>query len=158
MPPRRYWLLKTEPEVFSFDDLLAAPGRTAGWDGVRNYQARNFLRDEVRAGDGVLVYHSNAEPTGVAGVAEVVREAYPDATAFDPAHAGYDPKSRPEAPAWLQVDVRAVERFARVVTLAEHRAEPALAAMVVLRRGKRQSVTPVTAAEWAAVCGLGRAG
>ncbi len=158
MPPRRYWLFKTEPDVFSFDALLAAPGGTAGWDGVRNYQARNFLRDDVRVGDGVLVYHSNAEPTGVAGVAEVARAAYPDATAFDPAHDGYDPKSRPEAPVWVQVDVRAVERFPRVVALAELRAEPALAEMVVLRRGNRLSVTPVTAAEWAAVCRLGRAG
>ncbi len=156
--PRRYWLFKTEPEAFSFDDLLAAPGRTAGWDGVRNYQARNFLRDEVRAGDGVLVYHSNAEPTGVAGVAEVARAAYPDATAFDPAHDGYDPRSRPEAPVWVQVDVRAVERFPRVVALAELRAAPALAEMVVLRRGNRLSVTPVTAAEWRAVCRVGRGG
>jgi predicted RNA-binding protein with PUA-like domain len=161
MPTRstaRYWLVKSEPDVFGFDDLLAAPGRTAGWDGVRNYQARNYMRDEMRVGDGVLFYHSNGDPAGVAGLAEVARAAYPDATAFDPAHDGYDPKSRPEAPVWLQVDVRAVERFARVVTLAELRAEPALAEMVVLRRGNRLSVTPVTAAEWAAVCRLGRGG
>jgi predicted RNA-binding protein with PUA-like domain len=161
MPTRstaRYWLVKSEPDVFGFDDLLAAPGRTAGWDGVRNYQARNYMRDEMRVGDGVLFYHSNGDPAGVAGLAEVARAAYPDATAFDPAHDGYDPKSRPEAPVWLQVDVRAVERFPRVVTLAELRAEPALAEMVVLRRGNRLSVTPVTAAEWAAVCRLGRGG
>ncbi len=157
-PARRYWLVKSEPDVFGFDDLLAAPGRTAGWDGVRNYQARNFMRDEMRVGDGVLFYHSNADPAGVAGLAEVARAAYPDATAFDPAHDGYDPKSRPGAPVWVQVDVRAVERFARVVTLAELRAEPALAAMAVLRRGNRLSVTPVTAGEWAAVCRLGRRG
>ena len=157
MPSRRYWLLKSEPDVFSFDDLLAAPGRAAGWDGVRNYQARNFMRDDMRVGDGVLFYHSNAAVAGVAGLAEVAAAAYPDATAFDPAHDGYDPKSRREAPTWLQVDVRAVERFARVVSLAELRAEPALADMVVLRRGNRLSVTPVTAAEWAAVCRLGRA-
>ena len=155
---RRYWLLKSEPDVFSFDSLLAAPDRTTGWDGVRNYQARNYMRDAVRVGDGVLFYHSGAEPAGVAGLAEVARAAYPDATAFDAAHEGYDPKSRPEAPAWVQVDVRAVERFARVVTLAELRAEPALAEMLVLRRGNRLSVTPVTAAEWAVVCRLGRAG
>ena len=158
MPTRRYWLLKTEPEVFSFDDLLAAPGRTAGWDGVRNYQARNFMRDDMRVGDGVLVYHSNAGEPGVAGLAEVARAAYPDPTAFDPAHDGYDPKSRPDAPAWVQVDVRAVERFPRVVTLAELRGAPALADMVVLRRGNRLSVTPVTAAEWAAVRRLAAAG
>ncbi len=156
--PRRYWLLKSEPSTFSFADLLAAPGGVTGWDGVRNYQARNYMRDGMRVGDGVLFYHSTDEPAGVAGLAEVARAAYPDATAFDPAHPGYDPKSRPEAPAWLQVDVRAVEPFARVVTLDALRAEPALADMVVLRRGNRLSVTPVTAAEWAAVCRLGRAG
>ena len=156
--PRRYWLVKSEPDVFSFDDLLSAPGRTTGWDGVRNYQARNYMRDDMQAGDGVLFYHSTSDPAGVAGLAEVARAAYPDATAFDPAHHGYDPKSRPDAPAWVQVDVRAVEGFPRVVTLAELRAEPALAEMVVLRRGNRLSVTPVTAAEWKAVCRLGRAG
>jgi predicted RNA-binding protein with PUA-like domain len=154
---RRYWLFKSEPEEFSFDDLLAAPGRTAAWDGVRNYQARNSLRDDVRAGDGVLFYHSNAEPAGVAGVAEVAGAASPDPTAFDAAHPGFDPRSRPDAPTWLQVEIRAVERFPHVVALAALRAEPALADMVVLRRGNRLSVTPVTAGEWAAVCRLGRA-
>ena len=158
MSARRYWLLKSEPDVFSFDDLLAAPGRTTGWDGVRNYQARNFMRDAMRVGDGVLFYHSNAEVAGVAGTAEVARSAYPDATAFDPAHDGYDPKSRPDAPAWVQVDVRAVAPFAPFVSLAAMRAEPALAEMLVLRRGNRLSVTPVTAAEWAAVCRLGGGG
>jgi predicted RNA-binding protein with PUA-like domain len=158
MPPeRRYWLLKSEPDVFSFDDLLAAPGRTTGWDGVRNYQARNYMRDEMRVGDGVLFYHSNAELAGVAGLAEVAGAAYPDPTAFDPAHDGYDPRSRPDAPAWLQVDVRAVAALPRFVPLAAMRAEPALAGMVVLRRGNRLSVTPVAAAEWAAVCRLGGA-
>lgn len=158
MPPRRYWLIKSEPSVFSFDDLLAAPHQTTGWDGVRNYQARNFLRDDLRVGDGVLFYHSSSEPAGVAGLAEVARAAYPDPTAFDPAHDGYDARSRPEAPVWLQVDVRAVERFPRLVTLEVLRAAPALADMAVLRRGNRLSVTPVTAAEWAVVCRLGRAG
>jgi predicted RNA-binding protein with PUA-like domain len=137
MPERRYWLLKSEPDVFSFDDLLAAPGRTAGWDGVRNYQARNFMRDDMRVGDGVLFYHSNAEAPGVAGVAEVARAAYPDATAFDPSHAGYDPEESADAPAWLQVDVRAVAAFPRFVPLAAMRTEAALAEMLVLRRGNR---------------------
>jgi len=155
---RRYWLFKSEPAEFGFDDLLAAPGRTAAWDGVRNYQARNFLRDDVRVGDGVLFYHSNAEPAGVAGLAEVAAAASPDPTAFDPGHPGFDPKCRPDAPTWLQVEIRGVERFARVVALAALRAEPALADMLVLRRGNRLSVTPVTAPEWAAVCRLGRAG
>ena len=139
--PRRYWLVKSEPDVFSFDDLLAAPDQTTRWDGVRNYQARNYLRDEMQVGDGVLYYHSNAEPAGVAGLAEVVRAGYPEA----------------EAP-WVQVDVRAVERFPKTVPLAALRGEPALADMVVLRRGNRLSVTPVTAAEWRAVCRVGRRG
>ena len=138
---RQYWLLKSEPDVFSFDDLVAAPDGTTNWNGVRNYQARNYLRDSVRVGDGVLFYHSNAEPAGVAGLAEVVRAGYPE----------------PEAP-WTQVDVRAVERFPAVVTLEQLRAEPALAEMVVLRRGNRLSVTPVTEAEWRAVCRVGRRG
>ena len=137
---RQYWLVKSEPDVFSFDDLLAAPDRTTNWDGVRNYQARNFMRS-MQVGDGVLFYHSNAEPAGVAGLAEVVRAGYPE----------------PEAP-WTQVDVRAVERFPAVVTLEQLRAEPALAGMVVLRRGNRLSVTPVTEAEWRAVCRVGRRG
>ena len=153
--PPRHWLLKSEPDVFGFDDLLAAPDRTTCWNGVRNYQARNYLRDEMRVGDLVLFYHSNAEPAGVAGTAEVVRAAYPDPTAFDPSDEGYDARSRPEAPTWLMVDVRAVERFATFVSLEMLRAEPALADMVVLRRGNRLSVTPVTPGEWAAVCALG---
>lgn len=156
-PAPRAWLFKSEPDVFSFDDLLAAPGQTTGWEGVRNYQARNFLRDDVRVGDRVLYYHSSADPAGVAGIAEVVRAAYPDATALDPASEYHDPKSTSEAPIWVAVDVRAAERFARVVTLDELRAEPALAEMLVLRRGNRLSVTPVSPAEFAAVRRLGRA-
>jgi predicted RNA-binding protein with PUA-like domain len=154
----RYWLFKTEPSVFGYDDLLAAPERTTGWDGVRNYQVRNFMRDEMRVGDRVLFYHSSAEPAGVAGTAEVVREAYPDPTAFDPADPHFDPKSRRDAPAWLTVDVRAVERFPTFVTLDALRAAPGLEEMQVLRRGNRLSVTPVTAAEWQVVCALGGVG
>lgn len=149
--------MKSEPAVFSFDDLLAAPGRTTAWDGVRNYQARNYMRDGMRVGDPVLFYHSSAEPAGVAGIAEVVRAAYPDLTAFDPAHAHHDPMSRPDAPRWLMVDVRAVERFAAVVPLEALRAESTLAGMELLRRGSRLSVHPVTAAEFARVRAVGRA-
>ena len=156
-PAVRHWLLKSEPDVFGFDDLLAAPDRSTSWEGVRNYQARNFMRDDMRVGDLVLFYHSNADPVGVAGIATVARGARPDPTAFDPASPYHDPKSRPDAPTWLMVDVRAVERFARVVTLAELRAHPALAGMQVLQRGNRLSVTPVTPTEWDAVCALGRA-
>ena len=152
----RYWLLKSEPEAFSFDDLWAAPNRTTCWDGVRNYQARNFLRDEMKRGDGVLFYHSSTDAPAVVGTAEVVREGYPDHTAFEPADPHFDPKSRPEAPTWMMVDVRAVERFTRPVTLAELRNEPALAQMVLLQRGSRLSVQPVRPQEWEAVRALGR--
>ncbi len=151
LAPRRYWLLKSEPESFSIDALMAAPDRTTLWDGVRNYQARNFMRDEMRPGDGVLFYHSNADPAGVAGIAEVASLARPDPTAFDPEHAGYDAKSRADAPTWVAVEVRGVERFPAVVTLAELRSDPESATLQVLRRGNRLSVTPVREAEWNAV-------
>jgi predicted RNA-binding protein with PUA-like domain len=152
---RRYWLFKSEPEAFSFADLEAAPGRTTCWDGVRNYQARNYMRDDMRLGDLVLFYHSNADPTGVVGVAEVVREAYPDPTAFDPADPHHDAKSRSEAPTWVMVDIRAVQPFARIVTLDMLRAVPALAGMEVLRRGSRLSVHPVARADFELVRAMG---
>src|SRR5438105_1563422 len=116
---RRHWLVKSEPETFSFDDLLASPKRTTGWDGVRNFQARNFMRDGMKRGDLVFFYHSSTDPTAIVGVAEVAREAYPDPTALDPKHAHFDPKSRADAPSWMMVDLRAVEPFKRPVTLAE---------------------------------------
>ena len=156
--PRRYWLLKSEPSAFSFDDLLAAPDRTTCWDGVRNHQARNFMRDDMRPGDRAFFYHSAAAPPAIAGVVEVVRAAYPDDTAFDPDDPHFDPKSRREAPTWMMVDVRAVERFARPVTLAELRAQPTLGSMALLQRGSRLSVQPVRPEEWAVVCALGRGG
>ncbi|MFL5575223.1 MAG: EVE domain-containing protein [Gemmatimonadaceae bacterium] len=150
-------MIKSEPDAFSFDDLWAAPRRTTCWDGVRNYQARNFMRDEMKVGHLVLFYHSNAEPPAVAGVAEVVREAYPDHTAFDRDDPHYDPKSRPDAPTWVMVDVRAVERFAHPVTLPELRAVPALAGMALLQKGSRLSVQPVRPEEWEAVYAMGTA-
>jgi predicted RNA-binding protein with PUA-like domain len=145
--PMRYWLLKSEPDECSIDDALAAPGRTVPWTGVRNYQARNFMRDQMQLGDGVFFYHSSCEAPGIAGLAEVARRAYPDATQFDPASDYYDPKATPAAPRWLHVDVRAL-RKTRLVPIAELRAHAALADMAVLRRGNRLSITPVTAAEW----------
>jgi predicted RNA-binding protein with PUA-like domain len=151
---RRYWLVKSEPDVFSFDDLLAAPDRTTCWDGVRNYQARNFMRDDMKVGDLVFFYHSSTEPAAIAGVAEVVREAYPDHTAFDAADPHFDPKSRPESPTWMMVDLRAVERFEEPITLAELRATPGLDGMELLRRGSRLSVQPVGAEHWRIVRGL----
>jgi len=148
---RRLWLMKSEPEAFSFDDLWAARGRTTFWDGVRNFRARNFLRDEMRVGDGVLFYHSSAEPPGVAGIAEVASAAAPDPTQFDAAHPHHDPESPRDAPRWFGVEVRAVERLPRFVPLAALRAETALAQMQVLQRGNRLSITPVTEKEWSAV-------
>ena len=153
---RRYWLMKSEPDVFSFDDLLTAPARTTCWDGVRNYQSRNFMRDDMHVGDLVLFYHSGAEPPAVAGIAEVVRDAYPDDTAFDPSDAHFDPKSRRELPTWYMVDVRAVERFDEPVTLAKLRGTAGLEGMVLLQRGSRLSVQPVRREEFEIVVALGR--
>lgn len=142
-----YWLIKSEPDVFSIQDLGRAKGRTTGWEGVRNYQARNFLR-AMRSGDRALFYHSNATPSAVAGIVEVVREAYPDATAWDPTSDYHDPKAGPDNPIWSRVDVRLVEIFPREIPLEELRGIKALAGMELLRRGSRLSVQPVTAAEF----------
>lgn len=144
---RRYWLMKSEPETFSFDDLLAARDRTTCWDGVRNTAARNFLRDGLKRGDQVFFYHSMAEPAGVAGICEVVREGYPDHTAFDRKSEYFDPDSVAATPMWYMVDVRAVRALPRLVPLAEIKAEPALAQMALLRVS-RLSVVPVEPAEW----------
>jgi predicted RNA-binding protein with PUA-like domain len=144
---RRYWLVKSEPDVFSFDDLLATPNRTTVWDGVRNFAARNFLRDGMKLGDQVFFYHSMANPQVIVGVCEVVREGYPDASALDRRHEYFDADSDPAAPTWYMVDLRAVERLPRPVTLSEIKARKELAEMALIRIG-RLSVTPVTAAEW----------
>jgi len=149
-----YWLLKSEPDCFSFADLMAAPGRSTGWDGVRNFQARNFLRDAVRPGDGVLFYHSNADPPAIAGVAEIVDGGHPDPTAFDPAADHHDPKSRPDNPTWYQVTVRAVRPIDPPLGLSQLRAVSELAGMELLRKGSRLSVQPVTAGEWDTVLQL----
>ncbi|MDE2299294.1 MAG: EVE domain-containing protein [Burkholderiales bacterium] len=148
-----HWLMKSEPTECSIDDLASAPAQTVPWVGVRNYQARNFMRDEMRVGDGVLFYHSSCAEPGVAGLAEVVRPAYPDATQFDPHSPYFDPKSSPAAPRWVHVDVKLV-RKTRLLALSEMRATPALASMQLLKRGNRLSITPVSAAEWRAVLAL----
>ncbi|MDQ7006869.1 MAG: EVE domain-containing protein [Acidobacteriota bacterium] len=153
---RHYWLVKSEPAKYSIDDLAAEAGRRACWDGVRNYQARNFMRDGMRLGDQVLFYHSAVQPPGVAGCARVVREAYPDPTQFDPASPAYDPRSRPEDPRWLMVDLELTCRFDRLIPLAELRATPGLEEMLLLRRGQRLSVMPVTPAQWRIILGLAR--
>ncbi|MGH8797514.1 MAG: EVE domain-containing protein [Caldimonas sp.] len=146
----RYWLMKSEPGECSIDDVANAPAQTVPWVGVRNYQARNYMRDEMRPGDGVLFYHSSCPEPGVAGIAEVVGSAYPDATQFDPQSAYFDPKSTREAPRWIHVDVKLI-RKTRLLALAEMRGAPELAGMQVLRRGNRLSITPVSADEWRAV-------
>src|SRR4051794_841725 len=148
-----YWLMKSEPDECSIVDLERAPGAVVPWIGVRNYQARNFMRDAMRVGDGVLFYHSSCPQPGIAGLAEVASTAYPDASQFDAASPYHDPKSRPEEPRWLHVDVR-LRRKTRLLTLSEMRTRPELASMRVLRPGNRLSITPVTPAEWQAVLRL----
>lgn len=154
----RYWLLKSEPSVFSIDDLRVAPGQRTSWEGVRNYQARNFLRDEMQVGDQAFFYHSNAAPPGIVGIVEIVRAGYPDHTAFDPASRYFDPKSDPAQPTWFMVDVRLVQVFPRIITLEELKRTPGLEHMLVIRRGMRLSVQPVTEAEWHTVLALAEGG
>jgi predicted RNA-binding protein with PUA-like domain len=143
----RYWLMKSEPSEVSIDDVLAMPDHTVPWFGVRNYQARNFMRDQMRVGDKVLFYHSSCPEPGIAGLAEVATQAYPDETQFDAESRYYDPKATRENPRWLNVDVRASVRT-RLIGLDELRAHPELAGMRVLQRGNRLSITPVEPAEW----------
>ena len=151
----RYWLMKSEPDEVSFDDVLAAPRQTVAWYGVRNYQARNFMRDAMSVGDGILFYHSSCAVPGVAGIAEVASGPYPDASQFDPGSPYHDPKATQETPRWVSVDVRAVEQ-GRYLPLSELRTVAALDDMVLLKKGSRLSVSPVTQAEWNAVVALVR--
>jgi len=146
----KYWLMKSEPSTFGIDDLEEAPKRTTCWDGVRNYQARNMLRDEFSKGDLAFLYHSSCEVPGIVATMKVTRPGYPDETAFDPTHDHYDPDSQREAPRWYMVDVRLERRFSRVITLEELRAHASreLAGMALLRTGNRLSVMPVDAAQW----------
>lgn len=148
------WLMKTEPGVFSFDDLMRAKGRTSGWSGVRNFQARNFMRDEMKVGDEVFIYHSSTEPPGIAGIAVVASAPYPDPTAFDKADPHYDPKSTRERPTWMQVDVKGVRKLTRFIALDALRANRKLADMRLLQRGNRLSITPVTVGEWRAILAM----
>lgn len=145
-----YWLIKSEPEAFSVDDLAAAPGRRTSWDGVRNYQARNFMRDAMKRGDLAFFYHSNCPETGIVGIVEIVKEAYADPTAFDPRDKHFDPKSDPDNPRWYMVDVRLKRKLKRTITLSElkEHSESALRDFVLLRRGNRLSVLPVSARHW----------
>ena len=151
-----HWLLKSEPTTFSIDRLAACPKQTTAWDGVRNYQARNMLRDSMKKGDTAFFYHSSCEVPGIAGIVRVVREGYPDATAFDPKHHHYDADSKADAPRWFVVDVKFVRKFQRIITLDELRqhAAKALKDFVLLRRGNRLSVMPVSQKDWEFVLAL----
>jgi predicted RNA-binding protein with PUA-like domain len=146
----RYWLMKSEPDVFGIDDLANRPGRTEPWTGVRNYQARNFMRDEMQVGDLAFFYHSSCPEPGIAGVVRISRAAYPDATQFDPDSEYYDPKASPDNPRWFHVDVKLV-RKTRLIGLPELRSHPALEGLQILRRGNRLSITPVSASDWALI-------
>ncbi|HSN89170.1 MAG TPA: EVE domain-containing protein [Thermoanaerobaculia bacterium] len=153
---KRYWLMKCEPEAYTIEDLER--DGTTSWEGVRNFQARNFMRDDMKVGDGVLFYASNAEPSGLTGLAEISREAYPDPYAFEDGHKYFDPKSDPENPTWYMVDIRFVERFPEIVPLAVLKETRGLQKMMVTQKGSRLSVQPVTPKEFEISCRLGRAG
>ncbi len=146
----RHWLMKSEPSEVSIDDLAKLPKQTVPWFGVRNYQARNYMRDEMQPGDPVLFYHSSCPEPGIAGFARVASKPYPDDTQFEPGGKYFDPKSKRENPRWVHVDVQFVKKI-RLISLAELRAHPALADMRILQKGNRLSITPVTPAEWAAI-------
>lgn len=156
MMPKRFWLLKSEPSTFSIDDLRQMPNRTTCWDGVRNYQARNFLRT-MAVGDHVLFYHSNADPPAVVGIAKVVKTAYPDPTQFDKKNKHYDPASKSSQPRWDMVDIAYVRRFQRPLTLDELRKEAKLKGMMLLQKGSRLSVQPVSSLEWQHIMNLEKA-
>lgn len=152
---RRYWLMKSEPTSFSIDDLMKAPSQTTCWDGVRNYQARNFMRD-MAVGDQILFYHSNADPPAVMGIAEIVTTVYVDPTQFDKKDSHYDPESKPAQPRWEMVDIKYVRKFSRPLSLDQLRKEPTLKGMGLLRKGSRLSVQPVSPSEWKYILSLAR--
>ncbi len=143
-----YWLMKSEPDVYGIDHLMRESNKTDHWDGVRNYQVRNMMRDEMKKGDLAFFYHSNCKPPGIAGIVEIVRAGYPDFTAFDPESKYYDPKSDPDNPRWFMVDVKFNKKFKRFISLDEIRQHPQLREMLIVRKGNRLSITPVSKHEW----------
>jgi predicted RNA-binding protein with PUA-like domain len=149
-----HWLMKSEPDVFGIDDLKRLPNRTDKWEGVRNYQVRNMMRDDMQPGDLAFFYHSNCKEPGIVGIMKIVRAGYPDFTAFDPQAKYFDPKSDPDNPRWYMVDVRFVRKLKRTITLAELKTHAELAALPLLRRGNRLSVMPVDEAQWKYILGL----
>ena len=144
----KYWLMKSEPDVFGIDDLAKKKNQTEHWDGVRNYQARNMMRDEMKKGDQVFFYHSNCDVPGIVGITEVVKESYPDFTSWNPESKYYDPKSTEENPRWFMVDVKFVRKFKRTISLNELKNESALQDMPLVKKGSRLSINPVTEAQW----------
>jgi predicted RNA-binding protein with PUA-like domain len=154
---RRYWLMKTEPDVFSFADLISRRHQTEGWDGIRNYQARNLLRDEVQIGDQAFIYHSRIAEPAIVGIAEVVKGAYPDDSALDPASKYFDPLSKKQgASRWVMIDVKAIEKFSYPVTLGQMRLNPDLADLMVIKKGQRLSIQPVSKSSWDIIKRLGK--
>lgn len=151
----RYWLFKSEPTTFSIDDLAKKPKQTEHWDGVRNYQARNFLRDEVKVGDEAFFYHSSCQPPGIAGIVKIVKAGYPDPSARDPLSHYFDPKSTVKQPIWYMVDVKLLQKFKHYISLDEIKQHPKLDEMIILRRGNRLSITPVTESQWKVLLRLG---
>jgi predicted RNA-binding protein with PUA-like domain len=149
-----YWLMKSEPDTFGIDDLFKRPAQTEHWDGVRNYQARNMMRDDMKIGDQVFFYHSNCDEPGIVGIMQVVRESYPDFTAFDPDDKHFDPKSNPDKPTWYMVDVQFVRKLSRNISLRELKLKTELADLALLRRGNRLSIMPVNAEQWAFILNL----
>lgn len=150
---KNYWLFKAEPHIYGIEHLVAAPNKTGRWDGIRNYQARNFLRDQVALNDEVFIYHSSCKNVGIVGTAKVVKTAYPDPTQFNPESDYYDPKSTPENPRWVSVDIQVTKVFPRLIPLAEIKAQPVLENMVLIKQS-RLSTQPVTADEWKAINSL----
>jgi len=152
---KKYWLFKSEPKTFSIDDLKKSKDQTTFWDGVRNYQARNFLRDEIKKGDLVIFYHSNSEPPAAVGICEVVKEGYPDYTAFDPDSKHYDPKSEPQNPIWFMVDIKFIKKFSKPVSLAEIKSNKKLKNMKLVQRGNRLSVLSIMKEEFDEIVKMG---
>jgi predicted RNA-binding protein with PUA-like domain len=149
-----YWLMKSEPSVFSIDDLMQREGQREPWDGVRNYQARNMMRDQMKVGDDVFFYHSNCETPGIVGIARIASDSYPDPTQFMPGHGHFDPKSKPENPSWYLVEVSFVRKLDRVISLSELKERPELKDFPLVRRGNRLSVMPVSGPEWTFILSL----
>jgi len=150
----RYWLMKSEPDAFGIDDLQNRSQQTEHWDGVRNYQARNMMRDAMKIGDQVFFYHSNCAEPGIVGIARIAREGYPDFTAFDPDDKHFDPKSNPDKPTWIMVDVQFVRRLSRTISLKELKLKTELTELALLRRGNRLSIMPVSEQQWQFILGL----